>query len=55
MYLVMAGISGMIFMLCSFWIYHYVELDGQTGLEPEDGEKVALAAYSTGMSIDASV
>lgn len=54
-YLVMAAISGMIFVLCSFWIYHYVQLDGQTLVEKEDDAAKAYTAYSTGMSIDARV
>lgn len=54
-YLVMAGISGIIFVLCSFWIYHYVEVDGQILVDEGDDEKADCETYSTGMSIDASV
>ncbi|CZT14642.1 uncharacterized protein RCC_00614 [Ramularia collo-cygni] len=32
-YLVMAGVLGLIFILCSVWIYYYVQLDGQAMIQ----------------------
>ncbi|KAF2238228.1 hypothetical protein EV356DRAFT_563961 [Viridothelium virens] len=40
-YLVIAGVSGLCFLTCSFWIYHHVDLDHDIEVS-EDKEDVAI-------------
>ena len=39
MYLTISAIAGTTFVFCSFWIYHYVDLDFDANSDAEDDEE----------------
>jgi hypothetical protein len=45
MYLTVCAIAGPIFLFCSFWVYHYVDLDFDTSSQESDEDDSARPSY----------
>jgi hypothetical protein len=39
MYLTISAVAGTTFVFCSFWVYHYVDLDFDANSEAEDDDE----------------
>jgi hypothetical protein len=46
MYLTIAAVAGTTFVFCSFWVYHYVDLDFDPNSDAEDDDEEGSLSVS---------